>query len=407
MSLRFRLVGRGNPDFLDLPWEQPLDRWRSERLVRMAHGVSRHVVRFVEYDRRVFALKETQPDLAEREYRLLRQLEEERLPAVEAVGVVTDRGDELSAVLITRYLDFALPFRYLFGARGGPNIEDNLVDALVVLLVRLHLAGFYWGDCSLSNTLFRRDAGALAAYLVDAETGDLLPALSDGQRGHDLDVAVVNIGGELYDLEAAGRLPGHLDPAATAAAVEARYHGLWAELTAEEVVASDERHRIDQRIRRLNDLGFDIDEFELVRTADGCGLRVRPQVVEAGHHRRRFERLTGVTVQENQARRLLNDLDSYRAWLEREAGQPVAEAVAAYRWLTELFEPTIAAVPDALRGALEPPELFHEVLEHRWFLSEAAGREVDTADAVESYVTTILAAAPATDERGPPADRSG
>ncbi len=396
MALRFRLVGGGNPDFLDLPWGLALADWRHHRLVEMAHGVSRHVVRFVDYEGRVYALKETQAEPAEREYQLLRRLAEERLPAVEAVGVVTGRtdaaGHELGAVLVTRYLDFAIPFRHLFGPRGEPAVGDNLVDALVVLLVRLHLAGFFWGDCSLSNTLFRRDAGALAGYLVDAETGELLPGLSDGARANDLEVAAVNIGGELYDLAASGQLRENVDPAETVAAVGERYASLWAELTAEEVVTGDERHGLDQRIRRLNELGFDVEEFELVRTGDGDELRLRPQVVEAGHHRRRLERLSGMLVEENQARRLLNDLAAYRAWLEREAGRAIPEAVAAYRWLTEVFEPTIKAVPAELRGKLEPPELFHEVLEHRWFLSERAGHEVDTADAVASYVATVLPA---------------
>jgi hypothetical protein len=408
VELRFRLVGRGNPNFLDLPWDVPLERWDHERLVRMAHGVSRHVVRFVDYDGRVYALKETNDRLAEREYGLLRRLEDERLPTVEPVGVVTGRGvaggqaagagdgdgDEggaLGAVLITRYLDFAIPFRYLFGTRGGPNIADDLVDSLVVLLVRLHLAGFFWGDCSLSNTLFRRDAGSLAAYLVDAETGELLPSLTDGQRAHDLMVAVENIAGELFDLRAAGRLPDSVDPADTATAVDDRYAALWTELTAEEVVGVDERHRIDQRIRRLNDLGFDVEEFELVRTGDGHQLRLQPQVVEAGYHSRRLERLVGLRVQENQARRLLNDLDAFRACIESEGRRPVPEGVAAARWLSEVFEPTIEAIPVHLRGRLEPPELFHEVLEHRWFLSERAHGEVATADAVVSYVDTVLA----------------
>jgi hypothetical protein len=393
VSVRLRLVGQGNADLLDLPWDQPLAAWPADRLVKMPHGVSRHVVRFVELDGRVYALKETEPAAAQREYHLLRRLAEERLPAVEAAGVVTERrsaaGEPLGAIIITRYLDYAIPFRYVFGTREGPDVEDVLINALVALLVRLHLGGFFWGDCSLSNTLFRRDAGALAAYLVDAETGDLLPSLTDGQRGHDLEIATVNIGGELYDLQAGGRLPASIDPAHTAGMVEACYQDLWRELTAEEVVTGDARHRLDQRVRRINELGFDIDELELVSTDDGHALRLLPQVVEAGHHQRRLERLIGMRVQENQARRLLNDLDAYRGWLEREAGRPVPEAVAAYRWLTELFEPTIAAIPVERRSDLEPAELFHEVLEHRWFLSERAGHEVDTADAVASYVATV------------------
>ena len=63
------------------------------------------------------------------------------------------------------------------------------MDAQVELMVRLHLAGVFWGDCSLSNTLFRFDAGALAAYLVDAETAEIHKQLSVGQREYDLDIA--------------------------------------------------------------------------------------------------------------------------------------------------------------------------------------------------------------------------
>ena len=97
----------------------------------------------------------------------------------------------------------------------------------------MHLAGFVWGDCSLSNTLFRRDAGALAAWMVDAETGELHEdhALSDGQRAHDLEIAQMNVAGELMDIYAAEHgdlddLP--FDPSAIADDLRARYDGLWA-----------------------------------------------------------------------------------------------------------------------------------------------------------------------------------
>jgi hypothetical protein len=389
---RFRLAARhGESVLLELPWDLPLAEWHDDRMVRMAHGISRHIVRFVEFGGVVFALKETHQGPAEREYGLLRELADRGLPVVEAVGVAS-LGDR--AVLITRYLDFAFPYRYLFGARGGPDRTEHLVDALVVLLVRLHLAGFFWGDCSLSNTLFRRDAGALAAYLVDAETGDLVPSLTVGQREHDLSIAAENIGGELLDLREAGRLPDEVDPTDVAAAVDARYRNLWRELTDEEVVPHGDRFVLDQRIRRLNQLGFDVEELEVVATGDGHELRIRPQLVEEGHHRRRLRRLVGLDVQENQARRLLNDLDAYRAWMERSRGGTVPEAVAAARWLSDVFEPAVEAVPLALRGRLDPAELFHEILEHRWFLSEQAGHEVSTEQTVASYLESVLAGAP-------------
>jgi len=398
-----QIVARtGHPDFLDLPWHLPLEEWESERLVTVPAGIHRHVVRFVAYDGALYALKEMPQRLADREYRLLRALDEESIPVVEAVGVVSGRGDGergngLGAVLITKHLEFSLPFRTLFTGHGVPDLRSSLLDALAQLLVRLHLVGFFWGDCSLSNTLFRRDAGALAAYLVDAETGEIHPTLSDGQREQDVIVAEENIAGDLLDLEAAERLPEGLDPIETAGEVPSRYESLWCELTREEVFELGERYRIDSRLARLNELGFDVDELELVDTGKGYRLRLQPQVVEPGHHRRKLMALTGLDVQENQARRLLNDLAGYRASLEQVEGQSLPESIVAYRWLAEVFDPTIAAIPQELRGKLEPAEVYHQVLEHRWFLSEEAGQDVGMREAVRSYIDDVLKFQP--DER--------
>jgi Domain of unknown function (DUF4032)/Lipopolysaccharide kinase (Kdo/WaaP) family len=399
-ATRFQMLVRpGNPDFLDLPWREPLAEWESERLVEVTRGIHRHVVRFVSYGEALYALKALPPRIARHEYRLLRELADAAVPVVGAVGVVTrspgEDAHEGEAVLITRHLDFSLPYRLLFTGPGVADLRNSLLDALAELLVRIHLAGFFWGDCSLSNTLFRRDAGTLSAYLVDAETGELHPQLSDGQRAHDLLIAEENVAGELLDLEAAeAGLPSGLDPLDTAAEVPRRYEALWTELKHEEVFGPDETYRIDDRLRRLNELGFDVEEVQLVGEAGGQSLRLNPQVVEPGHHRRRLHTLTGLDVQENQARRLLNDLATFRATGGR-AGAP--ESVSAYRWLSECFEPSIAAVPPELRGKREAAELFHEILEHRWFLSEAARRDVGMPAAVESYVETVLRHRP--DER--------
>jgi hypothetical protein len=399
--MSFQLVAKaGQPDFLDLPWDTPLEDWESERLVEIVRGIGRHVVRFVDYDASLYALKRLPRRLALREYRLLRELADESIPVVEAVGVVTGRAIEPDdAVLITHYLDFSLPYRSLFTGRGVPDLRNRLLDALAELLVRLHLTGFFWGDCSLSNALFRRDAGALTAYLVDAETGELHAQLTDGQRRHDLSLAEDNVAGELMDVAATeAGLPEGLDPIETAQEICARYDALWSELTREEVFGANERYRVDERLHRLNELGFDVGEVQLVGSAGELRLRLTPQVVEPGHHQRRLLMLTGLSVQENQARRLLNDLDSFRAYVEREAGRALPESVVAYRWLSEVFEAALALVPAELRAAkLEPAELFHEILEHRWYLSEKTGRDVGLEAAVGSYVEQVLRAAP--DER--------
>ena len=398
MPARLQLVARtGHPDFLDLPWNQPLAEWDSDRLVEVERGIHRHVVRFVEYSGAIYALKELPPEIARKEYRLLRALAADEMPVVDVVGVVSERGDDLEAVLITRHLDYSLPFRTLFARGGMPDLRRRLLDAGAELLVRLHLGGFFWGDCSLSNTLFRRDAGALAAYLVDAETGELQPSLSDGQRRHDLSIAKENFFGELMDLEAEVARPGELAPEETAAELVSRYDSLWHELTREEVFGTESRYVIDERLHRLNELGFDVEELELVAGDDGYRLRLNPRVVEPGHHRRRLHALTGLNAQENQARRLLNDLASFRAELESGEGRPVPESVAVHRWLAEVFEPAIAAIPGDLWGKRQAAEVFHEALEHRWFLSQEQGEDIGLMPAVEAYIENVLPYAP--DER--------
>ncbi|MBA2332280.1 MAG: DUF4032 domain-containing protein [Actinobacteria bacterium] len=397
MPARLQLLARtGHPDFLDLPWEAPLESWTHGRLVNVVAGIHRHIVRFVEYDGRLYALKELPVQLARKEYGFLRRLAADNMPVVEVVGVVSERAAGLDAVLITRHLDYSLPFRTLFSGRDIAELRNSLLDAGAELLVRIHLAGFFWGDASLSNILFRRDAGALAAYLVDTETGEMHSTLSEGQRAYDLEIAELNVTGELLDIaEELGRPDIHAED--TAAELVLRYESLWTELTRDEVFGPDERYRIDERLRRLNELGFDVEELELIAGDDGYRLHLNPRVVEPGHHRRRLLVLTGLHAQENQARRLLNDLTRFRVALETKEGKPVPETIVAYRWLAEVFEPAIAAVRPELWGKREAAEVFHEILEHRWYLSQRAERDVGVLKAARDYVRNVLPQA--SDER--------
>ncbi|MDN5813310.1 MAG: DUF4032 domain-containing protein [Micrococcaceae bacterium] len=375
---------------LDLPWHIPLEDWPARNLAALPRGISRHVVRFALLRETVIAVKETGEHIARHEYHMLRKLNRLGVPCVEPVAVISGRadenGEELDPVLVTRHLKYSLPYRALFSQRLRRETLHRLIDAQALLLVRLHLAGFYWGDVSLSNTLFRRDAESFAAYLVDAETGELYPSLSDGQREYDLEIARVNIAGELMDLMEASLIEDSVDPLATSEQIMDSYHRLWQELTRRDHVDLAERWRVDERIRRLNELGFDVDEIALRTTADGTQLQIQPKVVDAGHHQRRLLRLTGLDVQEFQARRLLNDIDAFRARKHPE----MDEELNAAQWVHEVFDPITQAIPRELHGKLEPAQLVHEVLEHRWFISEQRGSNVPMSETIESYIETIL-----------------
>lgn len=211
--------------------------------------------------------------------------------------------------------------------------------------------------------------------------------LSKGQRDYDLELAATNVAGELMDLQAGELLHESIDPIATGLDLRLRYDRLWAALNEPISMEFGERHRLDERIRTLNSMGFDVAELTVTQEQGGTRVVVEPKVVDAGHHARRLLRLTGLDVEENQAQRLLNDLDAYRV----ELGLPHDdEEIVAHRWVTEVFEPVVSAVPRELRGKFEPAEVFHEVLEHRWFASENAQREIGLLEAADMYVRDVL-----------------
>ncbi len=390
MALHFQAT-RPTSELLTLPWDRSLEDWEADLQVPLARGISRHTVRFVRVRTAVYAVKQTRESYARREYAMLRNLRRLALPTVEPVAVVTGRqtpaGEPIEPALVTRHLQYSLPYRALFSTRLQEDTVDRVVDALVVLLVRLHLDGFFWGDCSLSNVLFRRSAGELAAYLVDAETGELHHKLSDGQREYDLDLARTNVFGELLDLQAGGLFDDTVDAMELVDRVHARYDDLWSALTSEEEFDVADMWRIERRIEELNELGFDVDELDMVTDLGGASVRIQPQVVEAGHHARRLSGLTGLDVEEPQARRLLNDMAAFAAAHDLQGED---QMIVAHRWLTEVYEPLLALVPRELLETLEPAEVFHDVLVHKWYLSERAGQEVDFFDVARAYVADVM-----------------
>ena len=394
MAMRI-VASRPDPAILRLPWHLPLEEWPDDVVVPLPRGLSRHVVRIVRLGSSVYAVKETNDDIAFREYRMLRDLQRMGMPSVVPQGVVTGRedgdGEDLPAALITHHLRFSLPYRSLFSRGMDAEHVPTLIDAIVVLLVRLHLAGFYWGDVSLSNVLFRRDAGALAAYLVDAETGELHEAVGDRLREYDITVGCENIFAELMDLSASGAVQRPIDGFAIIEHLRSRYEALWRELTDLEEFGADEMWRIERRVERLNDLGFDVDELDIVTDLGGDTIRIQPKVVDLGHHTRELRDLTGMTVEDNQARRILNDLASFAAHYD--LGREDRHVVAS-RWMREIFEPIMAMIPPDATGKLEPAEVFHEILEHRWYLSEQAGYEVNIHATARDYIDRFLTAKP-------------
>ena len=379
---------RRTEGLLDLPWELPLAEWPEELAFRdMDVGPSRHLVRFLVVDGVLLALKDEPITVARREYEVLGHLERVGLPAVLPIGIA-EHARAGSAILVTEYLAHSLQFRRLlarFPLGPGPY-RTRLLDAMAWLLVDLHGGGVFWGDCSLANTLFRRDGDRIQAFLVDAETSEVHPVLTDGQRAYDLEILVENVGFGLADVAALQGRPEDYDAAvASAESVRRRYQAIWAELHEEPAIPAGDRHAIRSRIRRLNDLGYAVDEIEVVPESAGSDVRLRMTTSNRDFHAHELERLTGLVALEGQARLLLNDLREHVAWLELSTGRRISMAQGARRWRRDVFDPAIRRLRPAIRGR-DPVQAYSDVLEHKWLLSERAGRDVGLDRATAAYL---------------------
>ena len=393
--LRITGLGEEISALANLPWEKPLEEWPEDPSLTAQRGISRHVVRLVrstpDPDSEIYAVKETVEEFAKREYEALRELGLRGAPSVSQIAIVNGRktpsGEELPCAIVTRFLPYSLPYRVVLSGDVTQHEITNMANALAYLLVRLHLLGFWWGDCSLSNTLFRRDAESYAAYLVDAETGEFHETLSKGQREHDLEIAHFNVAAELEDISLSDVIYPGLDPIRASDAVIRRYRRLWSAITEPQSLDASDRQAVERAMRAVQDLGFAVEEVEITFDGNGSRLKFAPKVVAPDYHKLKVFDLMGLSVEEFQAKRLLASFDRY--YSRTPEPRPAREEVAK-RWLEEVFHHVVRHVPEGLRGRIEDAQLFHEVLEHRWYLGERAGRDVGLDFATEDYIATIL-----------------
>ena len=395
MSLRITGLGEEIGAVIGLPWELPLEQWPEDPALSEKRGISRHIVRLVRTDEadlnsEIYAVKETVVEFAKREYKALIELKKLGAPSVEPIAVIEGRvdsnGEELPCAIATRFLPYSLPYRVVLSQSVSAHDINNMANALAYLLVRLHLLGFWWGDCSLSNTLFRRDAEGFAAYLVDAETGEFQNKLSDGQREHDLEIAFFNVAAELEDLQLSGVLYEGMDPIRASEAVQRRYRRLWSALKDPQKLDPNDRHAVERAMRQLHDLGFAVEEVQVSLDNETHMLSFQPRLVAAGYHVAKIKSLFGLDTQELQAKRILA---SYDRWYARQSVK-LGKEVMAKQWMEEVFNPILALVPEELQGRVEKAQMFHEILENRWYMTEKLGYDVGLEAAAKSYINEVL-----------------
>lgn len=383
-------IRTGHPDFLDLDWDASIREWKSERFLDLPKGISRHEVLFLQYPSGIYAVKELSERAARQDYQVLRALEGSGTSAVRAIGLVEGRHPdpfaEESAALITEYEQFSFSYRELLAGPGFGARRNQMINAFAELLVELHLGGVFWGDCSLSNVLYRFDAETIETIMVDGETAEVFKSgtLSDGRRLEDIEIMIMNVAGGMADIAAEAGVDIDDADLELGEAIADVYRSLWAELTVRPVIHAEERFKIAEQIGRLNHLGFDVSEIDLIPVdAGGSHLKVRLHLGGRTYHSNRLKDLTGVDALENQARQILSDLYYYQA--DGAADTPTGKNIAAIRWRVEAFEPVLARLRK-LEGVVDPIQAYCDLLHHRFVMSHGEGRDVGTEAALSDWI---------------------
>ena len=389
---------RGNyPDFLDLPWNFPLEEWEthSNKIIHLEKGLSRHEVIFVNYDNKVYVFKNLHLRLAQKEYEILRKAERMSLPTVSPVGWgrILNRDTSVErdeGIIITEYLNESLPFRSLFRDKNLERYRIRLQDAIAGLMVSLHIVGLFWGDCSLSNVLFRRDAGELQAFMVDTETSDFYPLISDASRDHDLDIMKENITGDLLDISILYDLPDGLDIYSIGDVIIDKYNQLWKEINETVIISKKENFKIQEKIRRLNQLGFSVDEIVLVPSPNTNNVQFRTIVTDKNYHQNLLHSITGIIARENQAKMILNEIQSIKATRSKQKNTIMSLGAASFYWKTNNYQPVISKLEEKFNFLADPIENYCQFLENKWFLSEKAQKDVGLGVAFDDYLKKKL-----------------
>lgn len=412
-----------------LPWGTPLEEWEhlGAPLLAVRRGESRHVVRFAEVKGRRYALKETSPEAAEREIRVLAELRHRGIQALEPVGWIVVAGAPIAAgefggrtlylsgdvgYCITRLAERVLPQSLLYRYPFTPENKRLLWNAVAELLVSLHSAGCFWGDPSLANILMDLRGRQLAAVLADAETAELVPGpLGEGMRRQDLDALAESLVWQAEDIRIARGLPeaATLVTEGDVADIVSRYEGLRAEREHARRGAAaladpifGRLQEVERRVRALAALGYGVRALrwhapappvpvELADAPPGTDEQeLQVATLRPGWYVVQLRELLGEEVPAAYAWRLYHHLSMHKWLLSERAGRDVGMEAAAADWREHISAPTLSFLrsyvgQEADINANALYAAFAAILDRAWYLSQEQGRPVPTEEAAMDY----------------------
>lgn len=178
----------------------------------------------------------------------------------------------------------------------------------------------------------------------------------------------------------------------TSGSIRLRYQNLWEQINSQIVINPNEKYRIHEQIQAINSLGYSIGEVIVEPVDDGDKISFHVVVTDRNFHRDQLLGLTGIAAEEMQARTMMNEILELKASLSNIQNRSTPVSIAAYSWLHEHYQPVIDKLQPFIDQSGDPAELYCQILEHKWYLSEAAQHDVGHHAAVEDYLQNITPA---------------
>ncbi len=370
-NLRFFIPRETHASLLALPWQHPLETWGEHgvALLEVKSGLSRHVVRFLELSGQRFAVKETSWETALREHDTYVRLQAMGVRTLTPVGVV-ERDDGPGIVtthvgaqsfqrrtgyVITELMDNVVPDAFLYKRGFSKQNRRRIWDAVINLFVEMHSKGVYWGDASLSNMLihFSNEAEPelgyrtrLRAVLADAETVEIHPSLSASLRQADVEFFIESMLWMEADLNASG-------------------------IVREPVITDEDQKMIIETYKERYAVQQEMQSFELVTTID-------------------VDSLLGDFDSKGYGAILLKHIHEHKWYMSEREGREVPLADAAQDWYRAVFKPVCRLFNEYELASFFPDKtaasLYVQIMEHKYFMSEQAKKDVGIAAATWDYV---------------------
>lgn len=353
-----------------LPFHKSLEEWSSPEvnLITIRHGNSRHPVVFVRSGTVRFAIKETTERLAYKELHNYEKIAQSDIQTIKPIGVIIRTSGNIevptkvgrmyesdkTAYLITVLAESVLPQSTLYNLRLTWEAKSEIWDVIAEFFAQIHAKNIYWGDASLQNLLikFRKVTTAsfqkkrkLEVILSDAETVEVRQSLSSAMATADIDFFFESMMWFDEDLRSKGMVRDHL---------------------------------ITER---------DIDYIQQIYEDKLPTYRSQVEFdrITGFHSERHFGRFSKAVY----SKVLLKQLAEHKWYLSEKLKREVSLREATVDWYINIFEPIRSKLlanrfNDYFPNKTEL-DLYLEIMENKYFLSEKLGKDVGLNYAMTDY----------------------